>query len=97
MTEFKVLSVAEDNYKSNCISAKWYSYDNRYGHQQLRISVNKDRKLVLEDDRNGNALCFDRFTVQTIDSLIQYLQDAKTFLSEEDMIAKLMGKRANDR
>ena len=95
MTEFKVLSVAEENYESDCISAKWYSYDNRYGHQQLRISVNKDRKLVLEDDRN--ALCFDQFTVHTIDSLIQYLQDAKTFLSEEDMIAKLMGKRANDR
>jgi hypothetical protein len=96
MGEFELISVAEDDYRSDQIKAKWTTYNTRTRETQtLDISVSADRKLRLSNE--AATLFFMNFDNEAIDSLIQYLQDAKTFLSEEDMVATLIGKRKHVR
>jgi len=93
MSKFEILSVAEDNNKSNCLSAEQTCYKNGI-IQSLYLSVNTDRDLVIRAKSNTNYVGVSTtFRGIDVDSLIEYLQDVKIFLSEEDMVKKLMGKR----
>jgi len=57
----------------------------------MLISVGATRKFTVSKVVNGIAETLE-FQDIDLDGLIQYLQDAKVFLSEEDMVKKLMGK-----
>ena len=93
MSKFEILSVAEDNHKANCLSAKQMSYKGGIT-QSLYISINTDRELTINLNPDTDYRTVSRvFKGVDVDSLIEYLQDVKTFLSEEDMIATLMGRK----
>jgi len=100
--KFEILSVAEDGYESNRITAAQRSIkpvsttktrwnQTYYAIQEIRFSLDVKRTLTVreyEDKRLKAIITFDKID---IDSLIEYLQQVKTFISEEEMVAKLMG------
>jgi len=101
--KFEILSVAQDGYRSDRITAvlrhvKSVADRNHWNGRQLsvvelRISVDVKSTITIHEydgDMLKNMISFERCD---IDSLIQCLQDVKTFISEEEMVAKLMGKR----
>lgn len=93
MGKFKVLSVAEDDYLSDrfTIQQEW-SHPNS---QALKISITAKKNLVIETwcptIPGGHRTKIMAFDID-IDGLLQFVQDAKTFIDEEAMIAKLIGK-----
>ena len=83
---FKTLSVAEDNYESDRIT---FEYVNLYG-DDFRIVVLSDKKIVFH---NKQAIIkLKHFTRTDLKSLIIALQEADTFLSEIELVNRLMGK-----
>lgn len=95
MSTYTILSVNEDNGHSDRLTAKFQSHNGRFGDwSTMKISVTDSRKLII-GKIDGNGLVNQNVEFQDIDldGLIQYLQDVKVFLSEEDMVKKLMGIR----
>ena len=90
MSKFEILSVAEDNHKANCLIARQTSYHNGVT-QSLYLSINADRELTITVDPLTNRSTV--FKYLDVDGLIEYLQVVKTFLSEEEMVNKLMGRK----
>lgn len=93
---FKLLSIAEDRGQSDRMSAVQESWTTSIGARKLYISVDTKRTLRIEllngiDYRIEGK--FVEFKGLDVDGLIEYLQEVKTFLSEEDMVKELMGKR----
>ncbi len=107
MGAVKILTVAEDNGISDrltCVSKSYagFSQDRHISQDKtLKISIDADRNLTLNMFTNGiynGAFKFHEHEIQfefhdvDVDGLIQYLQEVKVWLSEEDMIKKLIGK-----
>lgn len=85
------MSVNEDDRHSDRITAAFLSYGGFNRPSNMLISVGATRKFTVSKVVNGIAETLE-FQDIDLDGLIQYLQDAKVFLSEEDMVKKLMGK-----
>ena len=91
---YKILTVAEDNYESDRLTAVFPSYGGRFQDpSQMTISVSAYRKVVIKRINQGIVNGSLEFQDLDIDGIIQYLQEVKTFLHEEDMIKVLMGQR----
>lgn len=95
MGKFNLLSVAEDNYVSDRYTAKQDSFFRGYTSRvvSLELSVTVDKTLTInffESERLKDKIVFPNLD---IDGMIEYLQEVKTFISEEDMIKKLRGKQ----
>ena len=92
MSELKILSVAEDNGNSERMSAVQH-FPGRMNEPGTTIvfSIYSDRSLHI---RFNAPLPVDIiFPELDVDGLILFLQDAKQFISESDVIAKLQGKK----
>ena len=88
MPKLKILSVAEDNYHTDRIACYQDSYPHEFAGPPSPI------KLMI--DSKGNAtFSFARHTSNVanldIDGLIEFLQQAKEFVSESKMIEILKG------
>jgi hypothetical protein len=94
MSKFELLSVAEDDYESDRLTVKQEFYSpNR---QALKISITSKRNLVIETwcpTNGGNQRTKIVAIDVDIEGLLQFVQDAKTFIDEEAMIEKLKGKK----
>jgi hypothetical protein len=100
MSKFKTLSVAEDKHQSDRLTAsqihqRWIRVARKTEIQseELRISVTNKRRLMIELIHNGASYDYINFDDIDIDGLIQHLLEVKQFLSEEDMIARLIGTK----
>ena len=87
---FKTLSVAETNYDSDKIV---FEHGSWHTDKKLRIEIMATKKIAFAygSDRIG----VDNFTRSDLQSLILALQEAETFLSEAELVEKLMGKFEN--
>lgn len=86
-TTYKILTVAEDEYASNRLTAEFNS-DDGWTYARLRLSVDANRKLTIGiGDRVININKID------VDDFIEYFQEVKNFLSEEDLVKTLMGQK----
>lgn len=92
MSKFNIITVAEDNYQSDRLTAKCES--DRPNRQVVKISITAERTLVVEAYCPNNRSMAQQITAFDIDveSLLQFVQDANTFVREEAMIKKLIGK-----
>lgn len=95
MPKLEILTVAENSYNSDEYAAKWVGGDSKWKGQTLCICIGKDRTLKLTPGNHGQPqIKIERFDTDSIDSLIEYLQDAKKFLREQDLVDMLThGKR----
>ena len=84
---FKTLSVAETNYDSDRIVFEHHSYQH---DQTLRVEVTAYKSLILKS--GNNKIEISHFKRSDLRSLILALQEADTFLSEAELVEKLMGK-----
>ena len=84
---FKTLSVAEANYDSDRIVFEHHSYQQ---DQTLRVEVTAYKSLILKS--GNNKIEISHFKRSDLRSFILALQEAETFLSEADLVEKLMGK-----
>lgn len=100
MSKFKTLSVAEDRYQSDRLTAAQARITStricgKYvaSQEELRIGISTKRGLSVElyiDGLRWSNIVFENID---IDGLIQHLLEVKQFLSEEDMIARLLGTK----
>jgi hypothetical protein len=92
MSKFEIISVAEDDYESDRLSVKQeFQKPNR---QSLKISITAKRNMIIETWCAGphqRRTCITAIEVD-IEGLLQFVQDAKTFIDEEAMVEKLKGK-----
>jgi len=93
MADYKLLSVNEDGGNSDRLTASFFSYGGFNKSSDMIISVTATRKLTIEQRKPNGLSGSLEFQDLDIDGLIQYLQEVKTFLHEEDMIKVLMGQR----
>jgi hypothetical protein len=91
MSDYKLLSVNEDNGHSDRLTARFFSYGGFNKSSDMIISVSATRKFTIEQRKPNGLTGSVEFQDIDIDGVIQYLQDVKVFLSEEDMVKKLMG------
>jgi|APFre7841882630_1041343.scaffolds.fasta_scaffold78206_2 hypothetical protein len=92
MPKFEILSIKEDDDQSDRISCKHEEvFPNR---QVLKISVTSKKNMTIHAKaaNNHTATIINVFGID-IDSLIEFLQEARTFVSEEEMVNKLMGRK----
>lgn len=99
MSVVKILSVAEDDGRSDRISCI-LSNDNMFMRdstrkQDIRLSINGDNDMVINisEIKDGSKVryIFNAPDID-IDGLIGFLNDAKEFISEDRMMKKLIGK-----
>ncbi len=95
MPKLEILTVAENRYNSDEYAAKWDGSDSKWRPQSLQVSIGKDRTLKLTPGNHSmSQIRIERFDIDSIDSLIEYLQEAKVFLREQDLVDMLThGKR----
>ena len=101
--QFVIQSVAQDGYESNRITAiqktvrsiavKNHWNGRELSVQELRFSVDVHSSLTIQEYDNSMLKTEIIFDKCHIDSLIDYLCEVKTFISEEKMVEKLMGRR----
>jgi hypothetical protein len=87
MSKLEVLSVSEDNYKSNCISARQVIFNGKT-YEKFYISINDDKQIHIS--AVGGEV---KFTCIDIDGIIEYLQEVKQFLSEIAVMNELIGRK----
>lgn len=92
--KFEILSIQEDGGKTDCVSARQHviSFQPQL-HYKIYISVNVDREVRIIKEHgvaHSELMILEKVD---IDSLIEYLQDVKTFLSEDDLVRELTGKK----
>ena len=88
MSVFRILSVNENDGQSDVITARLTKYG--FHNRTIDISFDADSKMTVSingDAGYGRA----EFMYVDIDSLIEYLQEAKQFISEEQLVRKLCG------
>ncbi len=94
MNDLKILTVSEDEGKSDCLSAiaRFPTYGENSG--RFYISIDTERKLTIMV-RRGKFSRDDTIIVEKIDvdSFLEYLQDVKQFLSEYDVYDRIKGVR----
>lgn len=92
MPKLERLSIQEDGGRSNRLAAIQHSWTLRE-QTKFYISIDENGSAILEG-RTGDLLKASIHILELdIDGMIEFLQDAKQFISEEKMIAKLMGKK----
>jgi hypothetical protein len=95
MGELRILTVNEDGGFSDRMTATQSSHLPN-ANFSLKISIDTERKLSMLVTSNvmpaRQVLDFPKLD---IDGLIDYLQQVKTFISEEDMVVALRGKQPN--
>ena len=84
---FKTLSVAETNYESDKIV---FEHENWNTNLKLRIEIFSKKKIAFVF--GSHKIHVDNFSRSDLRSLILALQEAETFLSEAELVEKLMGK-----
>ena len=89
MTTRTILTVDEDDGQSDRLTARYKGWQ-RGSDINLRISISEDRLLSLGNE--AGTLIIPNFSPSDIDGLIEYLNDAKQFISEADTVKKLMGE-----
>jgi hypothetical protein len=85
------LSVSEDNNRSDRLTAEYKGYY-KGSDIDLKISISEKRELTISN--RAGVLLTPAFDCGDIDGLIEYLQDAKVFLEEADLVKKLLGEPA---
>jgi len=89
----KTLSVAETHWDSDCLACQQTS---GFGPNQgtMRITINLKSQIIIEQFNHGMQ------TVGTvvlkdldIDGMLQYLQDVKQLISEQELVNKLTGRK----
>lgn len=102
MSKLKLLSVNELHGFSDRIGTEFTefvpesSYTDRDRLITTRITVHANRSIVIRQIEDGPGVTLPESIVIRkcdIDTLIEFLQEAKTFVSEEEMVAKLIGKK----
>ena len=83
---FKTLSGAEANYDSDKIV---FEHSN-WTRATLRVEVFTNKKIAFA--YGSNRIQVDCFNRSDLKSFILALQEAETFLSEAELVEKLMGK-----
>jgi len=91
MSQSKILSVAEDNGRSDRLAFWIKTYAGSGEWHEMKISLTNKKQMIVS--HAAGIFCVEGFNAHAIDSLIDYLQQAKIFLSEEDMVARLMGTK----
>jgi hypothetical protein len=104
--KFEILTVAEDDYESDRFTAAQKNYHHAgfswnpgrrstpiQECKELRFSLDVKRSLMIRKLKNGKMENMITFEKVDIDGLIEYLQEVKQFLSEEELVAKLLGKK----
>jgi hypothetical protein len=95
---FEILSVAENDGDSNSISAVQRHYRLSQGVSEvvdeLFLKIDVKRNFTIKISRGGKLQNIIQFTGVDLNSLIQYIEDVRTFISEEEMIERLKGKLA---
>lgn len=94
MANLKVLTVAENEYNSDEYAGIWesHTYDWSWTEntQQLRISIGKDRILKLTHGDHGQPqIKINGFDIESINAMILFLQEAKVFLEEQNLVDML--------
>ena len=84
---FKILTVAETDYDSDKIA---FEHVDWWHGGYLRIEVSVDKKIAFKN-ANTKIEILD-FKRSDLRSLILALQEAETFLSEAELVEKLIGK-----
>lgn len=91
----QILSVAENDGKSESLAARQTLYGS-HGGVQLHIEIGFNRTLHVSCKPIGIPGCkvdTVNFSGLDVDGMIEFLQEAKRLISEEDMYKKLVGKR----
>jgi hypothetical protein len=100
MSNLDLLSVAEDDGYSDRLTvsqSQMQSMIERSGNRSymtvikstIKISITKDRKLIIRESKDGSAGVVIEFPHFDIDGMAEFIQEVKTFISEEEMIEKL--------
>ncbi len=92
MSKLERLSVHEDGDRSNRLAAIQDSWTGRES-TKFYLSVDVNGSAIFETRTNGVPKCSIQILKLDIDGMIEFLQDAKQFISEEKMVAVLMGKK----
>ena len=92
MSKFRTLSIAEQEYASDLITAVQTNNSGAY----LSVAVKYEHKprLIIRQAGglpNGKHLSEINFREVDLDGLIELLIEARTFIREEEMVAKLRG------
>lgn len=92
----RILTVSEDDGFSDRMTAVQDTHLPG-ANFSLRISIDTERKLSVKITSNtykpgGGMMDFPKLD---LDGLIEYLQDVRTFISEEEMVVALRGKQPN--
>jgi len=95
---FKVLTVAENDGESDSMTAvqnhgAWAAG----AKDELRFKVDLKRNITIQVIREGRELNKIQWANLDLKSMIAFLQDMQTFISEEEMIAKLKTSVASRR
>ena len=88
MPQFQLLTVNENEGRSEVITARLHTYG--FVTKTLELSFDADSTMSLSVQTEHGRLRTD-FINADIDSLIEYLQEAKQFISEEQLVRKLCG------
>lgn len=100
MSNLDLLSVAEDDGYSDRLTvsqSQMHTVIERSGNRSymtvmnstIKISITKDRKLIIRESKDGSAGVQIEFPSFDVDGMAEFMQDVKTFISEEEMIKKL--------
>lgn len=86
--KFELLSINEDDGASDRVTAK------QVGEGSIKISITDRKRARIEhiDGRTYHKSIIE-FKDLDIDGLIDFLQEAKVFISEEEMVRTLMGSK----
>ena len=94
---FKILTVAEDNGQSDRMTAVQSQHNWMPGwpaaKHEISFTVTVKRDIQIEERRDGKLINSIQYPRVDLDSLILFLQDVQTFISEEEMIEMLKGKK----
>jgi hypothetical protein len=91
----QILSVAENDGKSESIAARQIAYSSHAG-VQLHVEIGFDRSFLVSKKPMGIPGCkvdTIQFSNLDIDGMIEFLLEAKRLISEEDMYKKLVGRK----
>jgi hypothetical protein len=86
---WKTLTVAEDDMRSDRLTAR-YTGRYKFRDTELRVSITDEREFTVSNQ--VGIVCTPGFSTKDIDELILFLQDAKVFLEEEEVMKKLQGE-----
>ena len=84
---FKTLSVAECDYESDKIA---FEHESWHTKAKLKVEVFSKKKIAFSYGKD--RIQVDNFNRSDLRSFILALQEAETFLSEEELMEKLLGK-----